>query len=184
MTRLGGHELRPRDAAFPREPADLALSRLQGRQAGHVQQPGGEGLRDPDRSGPAVQDEERRLEGVLGRRGVAQHAAAAGQHGRPVSREDRLEGRLGRLVAPGDAIEELGFGQAHHAPAVEQLPQVPPDHRHLDAGHRHPSDSDYRLPSRLFPRSARPIQFPILPDAGQRRRDSEIAKYPVPQIVA
>ena len=63
--------------------------------------------------------EERRLESILGRRRVAQHAAAAGQHGRPVSLQDHLEGRLGRLVAPGDAIDELGLAQAHHAPAVK-----------------------------------------------------------------
>jgi hypothetical protein len=64
---FGGHGFRPRDPALWRLPAQLAFPRLQGRPAGHVQQPGRDRLADPDRTGPAEQDEERRLEGVLGR---------------------------------------------------------------------------------------------------------------------
>ena len=84
-----------------------------------MHQPWPERLTDPNCPGLANHHEECRLEGVLGGGRVAEHAAAAREHGWPVPGQDRLECRVGCYVAAGDAIQELGLGQGRHAPALE-----------------------------------------------------------------
>ena len=74
----------------------------------------------PDRAGLAGQDEERRLEGVLGVVRVAEDAPADGQDHRPVPRH---QGRERRLVAPGDEPpEQRGVGRPATAPPAKSRP--------------------------------------------------------------
>ena len=93
-------------------------------------QPAAELALRPGRAGLPGQDEEGRLEGVLGVVRIAEDAPADGQDHRPVSRD---QGREGRLVAPGgEAGEQLGIGEARGTPLGEQplnLPQSGPQLR-------------------------------------------------------
>jgi hypothetical protein len=68
-----------------------------------------------DRPRPAGQDQERRLEGVVRRVGVAQDAAADAQDHRPVPAQQGLEGRLVDVARV--PVQQLGVGQP-----AERLP--------------------------------------------------------------
>ena len=69
-------------------------------------------LADAQRSGTADQDQERGLEGVLGRVRVAEHLPADGQDHRSMAGQDRLERGLGRLIPPvRESLEQLAVGQ-------------------------------------------------------------------------
>jgi hypothetical protein len=71
-------------------------------------QPGGQRRPGSDGAGAAGQDEERRLEGVLGQVGVGQQAAADAPDQRPVPGDQRGEGGL--LAVAGEAVEQGGVG--------------------------------------------------------------------------
>ena len=89
----------------------------------HAVQPAAQGLAPPDRAGLLDQDEEGRLEGVLGVVGVAEDAAADREHHRPVPRHQGLERR--RIGLGEEAVEELGVGQPGDRPAAEQVADLP-----------------------------------------------------------
>jgi len=65
---------------------------------GDAVQPGGQGLLLADRAGLARQDEERRLERILGIRVLAQHPPANGEDERAMALQERGEGILAPLA--------------------------------------------------------------------------------------
>jgi len=83
-------------------------------------QPSGEGFAVDDRPAPAEQDQERGLEGVLGRVSIAQDAAADGQDHRPVSMDQDSEGPLAPGLAGEEVRHELPVGPRPHRPQEEE----------------------------------------------------------------
>jgi hypothetical protein len=118
------------------------VGRLRGRRAlrrrgpraqrdavGDLVQPRRDHLAAPDRGGLAREDQERRLESVLGLVRVAQHALAERQHHRPVPPREHFERRL---VAPADEVlQELRVGKR-----AARLPGDEPAERVEDRGRR------------------------------------------------
>ena len=66
---------------------------------GHAVEPGRQRVGHSDRARLADQDQEGRLEGVVGVHRVPEHTPADPEDHRPVLRDDRLESRLGRVPA-------------------------------------------------------------------------------------
>ena len=88
-------------------------------------QPAREGVAASERLGPGDEDEERRLEGVVGVIGVGQDPPADPVNHRPVPLDDRGEGQLGELAVAGqESLEELVVGQPGHRPDVEERAEV------------------------------------------------------------
>ena len=105
---------------------------------GDAVEPASDGLAVGDGGGLLGQDEEGRLEGVLGVLGVAEDAAADGQHHRPVPAH---QGREGGVVAAGDELaEQLPVREA--AAVGQRRLAEPPEH------HPHATRLHARLPAR------------------------------------
>jgi hypothetical protein len=85
----------------------IALACAGGDVAGNAEQPRAQRVGPANRPGLAGQDHKRRLEGVLGVVGVAQHGAAGGPHEGPVAADDDLEGRGGAGAACGEEAQQL-----------------------------------------------------------------------------
>ncbi len=103
--------------------------RLASRTEGDPIQPVRQQVGISDRPGPAGQDQEDGLEGVLGMVAVAQDLAADVQDHRPVTRHQGGEGGFAAGIAPVvEPLEELAVGQTDDGTAVEQRPDLS-DHR-------------------------------------------------------
>ena len=107
------------------EPACRVSPRPHGDPVRNTVQPSADEVAVADRAGPADQDEERGLEGVLDVPLVAEHAAADAQDHRTVPRD---QGGERRLVAVGDvAIQERALAQARDRTPIEQPVQLVED---------------------------------------------------------
>ena len=121
IPKVSGHRLglrHVRHLAFPPPPLGPRRSRFHGRLVRHAVEPVAELLPWHDRSRLAGEDEERRLEGVLGVVVIPEDPAADAPDHRAVAPDDRLEDRL---LSPGDeAIQELPVRQS---PPSNPLPK-------------------------------------------------------------
>ncbi len=89
-------------------------------------EPGAQRVAPTDRGRLAGQDQERRLEGVLGLVRVAKDLAADAEDHRAMTFHQGGEGDLGGLIASGcEAIEELRVAQADNRPGVEERLEMP-----------------------------------------------------------
>ena len=90
---------------------------------GDAVEPARDRLAASHRAGPARQDEERRLERILGVVRVAQDLAADAQHHRPMPLDQGRESGFGPVIAPVHIpFQELRVGQVpEHPHAVECL---------------------------------------------------------------
>jgi hypothetical protein len=70
-------------------------------------QPGRQRLATSNRPGPPHQDQERRLEGVVGRVVITEDATADPEHHRPVPAQQKTEGRLSRGTPCHEPLEQL-----------------------------------------------------------------------------
>ena len=87
---------------------------------GNAMKPARDGIGLADRRGPAGEDEERGLKGVLGVVRIAKDLLADAQHHRCVPFHQRREGRLiGPVLAVNEPLDELGVGQVAHDPELE-----------------------------------------------------------------
>ena len=145
LDRVGsGLDRRLRDPALPRPPASGALARLQGDAVSDAVEPGTQRalLADPQRRRPTDQDQERGLERILGRVGIAEHLPADGPDQTTMARQDRLEGGFHRLVPPvRESLDQLTVGQPDGAARAEEPAKLPADlprrwTRHGDASAR------------------------------------------------
>jgi len=82
--------------------------RFQCGAVGHAEQEVGQLLSRTDRPGSPGEDDEHRLEGVVGVRGVADHPPTDAVHHRPVPADDGLERR--RVAVADEGGEQLGVG--------------------------------------------------------------------------
>ena len=112
---------------LPCAAADSVSPGLQRHPVGDPMQPAAERLADPEHSRLADEDQERRLERILGGMRIAEYSPADGQHHRAVPRHQGHEGRLVALSAKPP--HELRVGQPRDGPLAEQpfdLPQHGP----------------------------------------------------------
>ena len=148
-----GHRLRLRHVrhlVFPPPPLRPHRPRLHGRLVRHAVEPVAELLPWHDRSRLAGEDEERRLEGVLGVVVVPEDPAADAPDHRAVAMDDRLED--GPLPPVHEAIQEL---------RVRASPPISPDARRGSGGHGPPHPSRCSSPRRPFRRS-RCALYPLI----------------------
>ena len=82
-------------------------------------QPAFEGRSTPDRSGPADQDQERRLERVLDVLAVMEDRPARAHDHRPVPLHQRREG--GPIPTRQEPLQELTVGEARRDPLGEEV---------------------------------------------------------------
>jgi hypothetical protein len=107
-------------------------------------EPTGHGGSASDRSGPARQDQEGRLKGILGVVWVAEDRAADAEHHRTVSLQQSLERQFAGLTVCGhEPLEELLVGDVADHAFMEERAGVPPDvamqtFRHAQASDRSP----------------------------------------------
>ena len=94
---------------------------LLGRSARNTVQPVSQPVGVVNRAGLASQDEEGRLEGVLGMMPVTQELLANTQHHRPVPRhQDRESSLAGRITATDKPLDELAVGKPGDRAAREE----------------------------------------------------------------
>ena len=94
-----------------------------GHPAGHAVEPAAEPIAPADRAGPAGQDQECGLEGVLGVVGVAERAPADAPDHRPVPPQDRLEGR--GVVGFDEAFDHWPSPSPATVPGPKSRPRWP-----------------------------------------------------------
>src|SRR5262249_19071321 len=107
---------------FPRPPAGRRRPRLQRRPVGHAVKPVGDPLPRPNRRRLADQDEERRLEGVLGVVVIPEDAPAHAPDHRAVPPHQRFEGRP--RAAADEALQQLPVGEGSFFAAQQGLAQL------------------------------------------------------------
>ncbi len=88
--------------------------------AGHAMEPSRQRIRIVDRARPAGQQQERRLERILGQVAVGQQMATDAQHHRPMPLDQGRERRLGCLTTVGELIEQAAIGRCTQRPDVEE----------------------------------------------------------------
>ena len=115
--QLGGglgepRRLRPGRAPFVPSPTRGRGTGTRSRAIGHLMQPGAQRIPHPEGASLADQDQERRLECVLGVVRVGQDAPADALHHRPVPLDQDREGELGGVIPIGrEPFQELAVGQ-------------------------------------------------------------------------
>ena len=91
-------------------------------------EPGAQRIPHPEGPGLPDQDQERRLERILGVVRVGQDAPADAQDHRPMPLDQDREGQLGRLAPIGrEPLQELPVGQLADRPDVEERAELPED---------------------------------------------------------
>src|SRR5262249_7990929 len=94
---------------LPRAPGRRLRPRPRGDALSDAVQSGGERAPVPDRGGPADEDQEGRLEGVLGGMDVAEQAAADAEDEGAVPLHQ--QGERGLVAADQETLQEFGVGQ-------------------------------------------------------------------------
>ena len=98
-----------------------------GGAVGHLMQPGAQRVLHPERPGFADQDQEGRLERILGLMLVTQYRPASLEHDRPVPLDQGGKGELGRLAAAREPLQELAVGHVPDGTDVEKRAELPED---------------------------------------------------------
>ena len=129
--------------------------------------------------GPADEDEERGLEGVLGVVLVAQDRAADAEDHRPVPLDQGREGRPGRLVpvpvpvrTAGEPAQQLAVGQPARRARVEERPDVLEYSSARDASIPCRSPDGLRVKRPVVPR--RPLAVPTFSEMAENPRKGAV----------
>ncbi len=86
--------------------------------AGHTVEPAADRIQPTDRAGPPHQDQESRLERILGVVRVMKEVPANAQHHRPVAQNQHLE--CSRITTAREPLQQLPIGQPRCGPRVEE----------------------------------------------------------------